>query len=207
MPHMLGRVNFLQDFSMHQTILIKYPPAIDIENSGDVYDKVEPFLRHLACKHIPEKHEGYTYIGTEFDIGIRTESEEDDFHDYKMLVAVNVEPESTINGIVFKFREPDFREFNPYGIYSYPLEIYVDAHGWYLWIEVEDNHESEDESEYESITLKAYKEDKCVVCFNNKPEILFYDCVHYCVCHECEERKSFKKCPLCRTLILTKIII
>ena len=101
---MLGRVNFLQDFSMHQTILIKYPPAIDIENSGDVYDKVEPFLRHLASKHIAEKHEGYTYVGTEFDTGIRTESKEDDLHDYKLLVEVNVEPENTINGIVFKFK-------------------------------------------------------------------------------------------------------
>ena len=124
-----------------------------------------------------------------------------------MLVEVNSEPENTINGIVFKFREPDFRKFNPYGIYSYLLEIYVDARGWYLWVEVEDHCESEDESEDESITLKAYKEDKCVVCFNNKPEILFHDCIHYCVCHECEERKSFKKCPLCKTLILTKIII
>ena len=78
---MLKRVNFLQDFSMHQTILIKYPPAINIENSGDVYDKVEPFLCHLASKHIAEKHEGYTYICTEFDIGIRIESEVDDLHD------------------------------------------------------------------------------------------------------------------------------
>ena len=190
---------------MYQTILIKYPPAIGIENSVDVYYKVEPFLHHLASEHIAEKHEGYTYIGSLFDIGIRVESGEDHL-DYKKLIEVNFEPENTINGFVFKFTEPDLREFNPYGIYSYSLEIYIDAYGWYQWDEEEEHHESEDEED-ESITLKSYKEDKCVVCLNNEPKILFYVCVHYCVCHECEERKPFKKCPCCRTRILTKIII
>ena len=162
---------------IHQTILTKYLPAIDIENSGDVHDKLEPLLHHLASKHIAAKHEGYTYIGSLFDIGIRVESEEDDFLGYKKLAEVNIEPETTIHGDVFKFREPNLREIGPYGIY--PLKIFIDAFGWYQWNEVEDHHESEDES----ISLKSYKEDKCVVCLNNEPKILFYDCVHYCVCH------------------------
>ena len=159
-----------------------------------------------------EKHEGYFYIGSLFDIGIMVKPREDDL-DYKKLVEVNFEPENTINGFVFRFREPDFREFIHYDIDSYPLEIYIDAYCWYQReqeeeSEVEDeSEEGKDESEDESITLKSYKEDKCVVCLNNELKILFYDCVHYCVCHECEERKLFKKCPLCRTLILTKIII
>ena len=190
---------------MYRSMLIKYPPATDIENSGDVYDKVEPFLHHLASKHIAAKHEGYTYIGSIFDIGIMVDSGDGD-RDYKKLVTVKVEPETTIHGDVFIFRGPDFIEFDPYGIYSYSLEIYVDAYCCYVLDEIEDHHESEDKED-ESITLKSYKEDKCVVCLKNKPKILFYDCVHYCVCHECEERKPFKKCPCCRTRILIKIII
>ena len=194
---------YLQDRLRYETILIKYPPAIGIENSDDVYEKVKPFLRHLASKHIAEKREGYTYTGTEFDTGIRFEFEEYYMDHDEMLVEVNIEPENTINGIVFKFREPDFKEFDPYDTYSYPKKIYVVARVWYRRNEVE----SEDESENESITLKSYKEDKCMVCLANKPELLFYDCGHYCVCHECEERKPFKNCPFCRTCILTKIII
>ena len=122
-----------------------------------------------------------------------------DDSDYKKLIMVDVEP----HGDVFEFREIDFIQFDPYSAYSYPIEIHIDASGSYQWNEVEDHHKSEDES----ITLKAYKEDKCVVCLNNEPKILFYDCVHYCVCHECEERKPFKKCPCCRTRIITKIIV
>ena len=70
--------NYLQEESVYPTILIKYPPAIEIEDSGDVYKKVEPFLHHLASKHIAEKHEGYTYVGSVFDVGIMTEYGEDD---------------------------------------------------------------------------------------------------------------------------------
>ena len=88
-------------------------------------------------------------------------------------------------------------------IFKKPFEIRVKASDYYR-----SNREFfDDESEDESITLKSYKEDTCVVCLNNEPKILFYDCVHYCVCHKCEERKPFKKCPCCRTRILTKIII
>ena len=194
----------IRDRSLYRSMLIKYPPAIDIENSGDVYDKIEPFLRHLASKHKAAKHEGYMYIGSIFDKGIMYDSWDDD-RDYKELVTVKVE----LHGDVLIFGEPDFIEFDPYDIYS-SIEIHIDAYGCYLEEVTEEYDESEDEydkSEDESITLKSYKEDKCVVCLNNEPKILFYDCVHYCVCHECEERKPFKKCPCCRTRIFTKIIV
>ena len=104
------------------------------------------------------------------------------------------------------FNLSEFRvvQLDPHDDYSCPIQIDTDAHGCYRWNE-EVAEESEAKSEDESITLKAYKEDKCLVCLNNEPKILFYDCVHYCVCRECEERNPFKKCPYCRTRILTKI--
>ena len=40
----------IQDCSLYRSMLIKYPPAIDIEDSGNVYDKVKPFHHHLASK-------------------------------------------------------------------------------------------------------------------------------------------------------------
>ena len=54
--------NYQQEESLYRSILIKDPPAMHIENSGDIYDKVEPFLHHLASKHIATEHEGYIYI-------------------------------------------------------------------------------------------------------------------------------------------------
>ena len=107
----------MQDLSLYRSMLIKYPPAIDIENNGDVYDKVKSFLNHLASKHIAAKHKGYTYIGSLFDIGIMYDSLDDD-RDYKELVTVKIEPETTNHGDVFIFGGPDFIESDPYEIYS-----------------------------------------------------------------------------------------
>ena len=197
---------YLQNFSMYMyhTVLIKDSPATYIENSRYVYDKVDPFLHHLASKYITEKHERYDmYTGSLFDIGIVFGSGKYDLF-YKTLIEVSFEPENTINGFVFRFKEPDFRDFNPCGIHTLKIRIY--AYGWYHWFEVEDHHESEDEED-NPVTIKAYKEGKCVVCLSNDPEILFCNCGHLCICQECEKRKPSKKCPLCRTRIFTKIII
>ena len=56
-------------------------------------------------------------------------------------------------------------------------------------------------------TFKIIKTDDCVICLDNKPEIMFYDCLHCCVCSDCEKVKSSMKCPYCRKDITTKIII
>ena len=87
---------------------------------------------------------------------------------------------------------------------SQPLGINIDAYSCYQEVIVEEYYESEDEDE--PVTIKSYKEDKCVVCLENEPKVFFLDCKHYCVCHECEERKPFKRCPCCRTRISTKKI-
>ena len=54
---------------------------------------------------------------------------------------------------------------------------------------------------------KPFKTDQCVVCLSKKPEVLFIKCVHLCVCLECEEAHTFRKCPYCRTQIETKVMI
>ena len=152
---------FLLDTACYRSKLILDPQDIGIYNSGDIYDKVKSLLHRLASKHISTEHEGYRYVDSSFDIGIMTNPGEDDSN-YKKLVMVNVEP----HGDVFEFREIDFIQFDPYSVYSYPIEIYIDVGGSYQWNEVVEEY---DESEDEPITLKSYKEDKCVVCLNNEP--------------------------------------
>ena len=56
-------------------------------------------------------------------------------------------------------------------------------------------------------TFKIFKTDDCVVCLHNKPEIMFYDCHHCCVCSDCEKVKPLMKCPYCRKDIFAKTII
>ena len=192
----------IPDTMMYKSKIIPDPRAVGIYNSGDIYNQVKSLLYYSASEHISTEYEGHRYVYSGFDIGIMTVSEEGVPFNYKKLMRVDVEP---------GFNLSEFRvvQLDPHANYSCLILIYVDAYGCYRLgnEEAEKNKgESKAESKDELITLEAYKEDKCVVCFNNELKILFYDCVHYCVCRECEERNPFKKCPYCRTRILTKII-
>ena len=63
--------------------------------------------------------------------------------------------------------------------------------------------EVEDEVEDEDIkpTRKTILEQECIICFENKSNMLYLDCLHVCVCNVCDSKGKFNKCPLCRTKI------
>ena len=61
--------------------------------------------------------------------------------------------------------------------------------------------EVEDEVEDIKPTRKTMLEPECIICYENKSNILYLDCLHVCVCNVCDSKGKFKKCPLCRTKI------
>ena len=76
--------------------------------------------------------------------------------------------------------------------------------------EMELGEVSEDEileNENHITVRKSFNSDKCVICLSNKPDILFINCLHRCVCLECEKRRPFNRCPSCKTDISMKINI
>ena len=50
---------------------------------------------------------------------------------------------------------------------------------------------------------QTFKSDECVICLINSPNILFCNCgnTYLCIsmCVECDELKSLKTCPVCKT--------
>ena len=56
-------------------------------------------------------------------------------------------------------------------------------------------------------TFEIFKTDNCVICLDKKPEIMFYDCLHCCLCSDCEKLKVLWTCPYCRKPIFKKIKI
>ena len=56
-----------------------------------------------------------------------------------------------------------------------------------------------DEEEKVINTTQSFKSDECVICLTNPPSVLFCNCGHLCLCIECEEVKSLKVCPVCKT--------
>ena len=47
---------------------------------------------------------------------------------------------------------------------------------------------------------KTFKEDKCVICLTNPPNILFCNCGYLALCVECSKTgESLENCPICKT--------
>ena len=66
------------------------------------------------------------------------------------------------------------------------------------------NQESEEEEEEENqiITInteQTFKEDECVICLTNPPNVLFCNCGHIAICTECDKVKSLNIFPVCKT--------
>ena len=65
------------------------------------------------------------------------------------------------------------------------------------------DYDSNDDDEVEDYkpARKTILEQECVICLENKSNILYLDCFHVCVCNVCDSKGRFNKCPLCRTKI------
>ena len=76
--------------------------------------------------------------------------------------------------MVFFTDEQGFNEIKEIEEYFLHYEFVIIETTMYLTSE---NIESEEENEDEEITIiKTYKEDKCIVCLENKPDILYENC-------------------------------
>ena len=46
--------------------------------------------------------------------------------------------------------------------------------------------------------FKIFKSDECIICMNDKPNILFCNCGHLCECVKCYKIKTPFTCPICK---------
>ena len=63
------------------------------------------------------------------------------------------------------------------------------------------DYESNDEDDDSLPIRKTITESECIICYENKPNILFSEGLHICVCNVCDSKGRFNKCPMCRTKI------
>ena len=68
------------------------------------------------------------------------------------------------------------------------------------------DYDSNDEDVYYNIVKKTITEPECIICFENKSNILFLECFHLCVCNVCDSKGRFNRCLLCRTKIKSQKI-
>ena len=46
---------------------------------------------------------------------------------------------------------------------------------------------------------KTFKEDECVICLTEPPNVLFCNCGHIAICPECSKKEPLEECPICKT--------
>ena len=68
-----------------------------------------------------------------------------------------------------------------------------------VYVSPEDKDHYDEDYNYK--LKKSIKEDECIICFNNKANILYTECLHFVVCDGCDKKGKFSKCPLCRKKI------
>ena len=174
---------------------------------------IKPFLYYLGSKDANREGDGYI-CKTDLMVGLFWKyKNSNDEYDINFIHIGGVH----INGrfvIIFDtfYRRGDVTNEE----LEKPFKIHIEVHQEYNLEESEDELESEDKLESEDeleedkapiAVSKPFNSDKCVVCLLKKPELLFINCLHRCVCLKCEETNPFHKCPSCRTDISIKVKI
>ena len=159
-----------------------------------MFERVKPFVAYFISTLNTTTLPGYQYLKSVFDINIKSFDPKYDLG-FSYIKLIQLEMEYTGNNL--NFGNVDFLKYDTYDTYfQKPFEIHKDIHNYYEPVDLEDENEDESEDEDEPDTIKSLREDKCVVCLSKEPKVLFYECMHYCVCLECEEITYVQKMSL-----------
>ena len=198
---------------------------IGVTGRGELLTQIKPFLYYLGSKDVNREGDEYIFK-TDLSVGLCWKyKNSNDEYNYKYIKKWVV----NINSIGSK---ANFNHFIPWldgdvanSELEKPFEIHIDVHQEYNLLivspegynilmvgelELEDELESEDELEEDKAPVavsEPFNSDQCVVCLSEKPELLFINCLHRCVCLKCEETSPLRRCPSCRTDISIKVKI
>ena len=186
------------DFGYHfESDRIHDAKKLSISKPLDIYEKLKPFLKYLISKIRYEVQFPYRII---VDVFLFSEQQS-----YRMIHFV-LDENFTHDGVLI------LRYFSNIFKQSFRLQIYAHCYcppGLRVREdkfsdneddsdESDESNESEDEDKDGAITIneiKTYKTDECVICLENKNNVLFCNCGHLCVCEKCIEIKRLTKCP------------
>ena len=185
------------------TDVVEDGSKIGIDTPSNLYNKMIPFIRYIISEmknKLPDPYSGIfnIYLNKIFCESTRV-----------------VHFELTYN---FTFEDIHLLEYiSRYNesLFKTPFNIYVKATCYFglkirrLTEDEEDEEEEEDEEDEVEEQPKPledhFKTDKCVICMEKEPCILFIQSRHICMCMSCEVAKPSLKCSYCRSKISQKI--
>ena len=203
---------------LYETDVIHNPERYGIMDYHDIKRKIKPFLYYLTSSYkcLSREYNNIYANNADIKVGVFLRNS------YKYAIldkfwVYNFEREQDLNLYTF---DEFVRRDEP--VLNEPFKIHVYVKWEYISNETNEPNESESEDEEdeeeeikneseEDTTPVAISEslhsDQCVVCLSKKPELLFVNCLHRCVCLKCKKTSPFRRCPSCRTLISIKVKI
>ena len=185
------------------TDVVEDGSKIGIDTPSNLYNKMIPFIRYILSKMKNELPDPYSSI---FNIYLNK-----NFCESTRVVHFELSYNFTFEDIHLLEYISRYNE----SLFKTPINIYVKVTCYFgLKIrrltedeedeedESDESEESEDKDEDGAITIneiKTYKTDECVICLENKNNVLFCNCGHICVCEKCIEIIGLTKCPVCKT--------
>ena len=107
----------------------------------------------------------------------------DYYHEYKKLFSVYID--NTKDNVKNEDKYVDNKEITGNFLIYLEITLYINP------------SLKEDNCEIKT----TINEEECVICYENKPNILYSDCCHIAVCYECDTKGRFRSCPMCRKKI------
>ena len=140
---------------------------------------------------------------------------------FSVLFSINLEIVNNIPEYTYHFNEYETNNITEENINDMldeyknsPENLYLEIHmetKFYRFLSFYDNLESDDEEEElhqtPAIIENSFSSDNCLICLNNKPNILNFPCLHLSLCEECEKVGRFLNCSICRKEIKRKVKI
>ena len=176
---------------VHSEHLLHITNTIETANEITLLEELKPLFVYIcSCILYEELHITWNRLHIKIQFYKTTLASQDDIAFWE-----NEFYENPIEAIEKKIRYVKSDDFYMGFISPFRLEIFFPRRRRRIDIRNNVCAAKENLREY---NINVYKEDVCVVCMENKVNILFCNCGHLVVCYECFHKLENSKCPKCR---------
>ena len=199
--------------------------SVGVRNANDLCLKcVEPFIVHIISTIINEERDHIDNITVRAEIVDLTDGWDDDpfFDPEHDLVRYSLDNPKYCIHLFSSNNETSVYPF-PERVLNGPFYIYITAFYYFIpyhmrelynydWVQSirADRIRPVEENDYTPPT-ETFRQDRCVICLESTPNILYLDCMHITVCNSCDRMKRTvrlrKNCDVCRAEISKRIKI
>ena len=159
---------------------------MECENIIEFIKLVTPFMRYISS--LLKYEDSYLYINNKILVKLEFQEFQDSQGEY-ILDAFKINDENGTESI------GEYIEyFNNSG---YHLTFMRKFDAYFIICKGSEENDSYNQHINDN---KMFKTEECLICVENKPNVLFCGCGHLCLCEECIKYYESYECPVCKNI-------